>query len=257
MQLPRAWVSKTSRDICERTRLDDPQVAVRYLARQILGADSEIPTNLKLIAKQLKVMSVVEEPLPFDGMLVREKGLLSIKLNSRSHYLRRRFTLAHEIGHIILATGQQHDDKWKRQTCTGVEVEKLCDAAASELLMPEWEVRDFFASKEVSPETVSAFASRFQVSLEAASTRIRELKLTEGTLSLMQREEDFYFKKLWPKRIGNVRFNSSLFLPPLQQCFTDKRQFGGRVFLDALGREVFLEAIRLGSSEFVLVLLSR
>lgn len=182
MQSAEVWRSSASKLVCERTGLDDPRAAVRYLAGQVLGSEAAIPTDLKTIAKRLNVESVVEEPLPFDGMLVRKKGRLFIKLNSHSHPLRRRFTLAHEFGHILLACGENHDAKWQRQMCKGREVERLCDAAASELLMPEKEVRIFVGENGVSPREVSSFASQFQVSLQAGTARINELKAHPGHL---------------------------------------------------------------------------
>lgn len=257
MQMPKMWRSKTSKRVCEKTGLNDPRAAVRFLASQILGNETAIPTDLKSIAKRLNVESVVEEPLPFDGMLLREKGCLSIKLNSHSHPLRRRFTLAHELGHILLASGTDYDGKWQRHGCKGREAERLCDVAASELLMPEKEARDYFTNIEVSPQKVSNFASRFEVSLQAAAARIGDLKLTQATFSLLKKksEKDHYFSRLWPT--GKLKLDSSLFLPSLQECFTEKRQFRGRVFLYSLRREVRLEAIRLGSSDFVLVSLNQ
>ena len=256
MRTDRVWLSKTSKDICERTGLSDPRAGVRFLARELLGNEPAIPTNLRSIAMRLNVESVIEELLPFDGMLVREKGILSIRLNSRSHPLRRRFTFAHELGHILLASGENHDAKWKRRACKGREIERLCDAVASELLMPENEVRAFFANNEVSLQKVSIFASRFQVSLQAAAARVGELKLTQSIFSLLkkQTEKEHYFARLWPT--GKVKLDSSLFLPALQECFTENHPFRGRVFLHSLRREVRLEAIRLGSSDFVFISLN-
>ncbi len=256
MSSPKVWRSRTSQQICKLTGSNDPREGIRFLVRQLLPSQTKIPTDLEAIAKRLKVESVMEEPLSIDGMLIRENGVLSIKLNSDSNHLRRRFTLAHEIGHIILASQGTHNAKWQRHTCSGLEVERLCDAAASELLMPERKVRDFFARNQISPKIACDFASRFLVSLQSATTRITELKLTNGIFSLMQREEDIYFKMLWPRRIGNLRSSSSLFLPPLKECFTVKGQFRGRIYLDVLRRQVGLQAIRLGSSDFVLVLLN-
>ncbi|MBI4480060.1 MAG: ImmA/IrrE family metallo-endopeptidase [Acidobacteria bacterium] len=241
-----------SQEVCNKTGLNDPREAVRLFARQLLASRGEVPTDLYAIAKRLRVDSMTEESLPIDGMLVRENGKLSIKINSHSHPLRRRFTFAHEIGHIVLAMGEDADGKWQPYSCEEKEVEKLCDVIASEILMEEERVRQFFATRDFSVNNISAFASRFEVSLQAAVARVMELKLTRSTIAMLKKsDESQYFTVLWRK--GRIKLDRTLFLPSLDACFTRNTRFRGRVLLDSHRREADLDAMRLGFSDFLLV----
>lgn len=252
----RRWRSKASKLICAKTGIDDPVLAVRQTVRQLLGNDTGIPIDLLSIAKRLNVRSVLEESLPFDGMLRKEKNRLVIKLNSHSPPLRRRFTLAHELGHVLFADSEPPTALQRGRTCRGDEVERLCDVAASELLMPEDSSRRFFDNHGISPDSVSNFAGRFAVSLQAAARRVLDLRLTGGTFLLLRQQEEFYFSQLW--RAGRLRLDSPIFLPSLKDCLTGHNSIKQRVFVETADGQIAveMEARRLGSSNMILALLS-
>lgn len=66
-----------------------------------------------------------------DGYTVKYKGKYRIFINPKTHPMRLRFTLAHELSHILLGhidEQQMKPDPWQ---------EYEADAFASELLMPE------------------------------------------------------------------------------------------------------------------------
>jgi hypothetical protein len=87
-----------------------------------------------------------------------------VLLRSDNNPRRQRFTAAHEIGHLLL--GRVRDAgmlalDWK-------EEEKLCDAFATSLLLPEDETREFHdpAGGVSSPRTILEMASHFAVNLQ-------------------------------------------------------------------------------------------
>jgi hypothetical protein len=251
--MQKQWHSKASRFLCSKTGFDDPVLAIRSIARSLLGDPAPIPTDLGLVARRLDVARVLEEPLPFDGVLMRKKNALTIKLNSLSHPRRRRFTLAHELAHVLLTNESQGT---RRRSFGGSEVERLCDIAASELLMPEGPTRRFF-EPGVSPDSVCRFASSFEVSMQAAARRVLDLELTDGTLLLLKREGDGYFSELW--KTGPLRLESPVFLEQLDGTSPFAKFTGERIRVCKFGSgtvEVDIQAKRLGSSDSFLVLIS-
>jgi len=145
-------------------------------------------TSLDDLARKLGVGKISEERLPFEGGLFRTPdGGLVIKLNACSAFVRKRFTLAHEIAHLLLGTipgrrGAGHDDS---------TLERACDMIAAELLMPTDEVIQFVGRiGGPSPENLRAIASGFGVSLRAAAIRLHsDLRLWKCCVGFWERQE--------------------------------------------------------------------
>lgn len=153
----------------------DSEKAAEVLVRRFRPENEPLET----ITRQLGVAQIVREPLPFDGGLYEVNGKRLIKLNSLAVPVRQKFTLAHELGHLIL------ERTLKAATdCTSDEqLERACDMIAAELLMPAVDARTL--SEEVgkqSPEKLGRFANHFGVSLKTAAQRLHDLGLwTMGT----------------------------------------------------------------------------
>lgn len=132
-------------------------------AQRVLGE------SLHAMAIRLGVTRIIEEPMPFDGGLYElPDGERIIKLNAESLPARKRFTLAHEIGHLLLGRPGLRSPCGHDQA-----LETTCNQIASELLMPREEAVPFVKSLgKPSPEKLRAIASRFEVSLEAAARRV-------------------------------------------------------------------------------------
>ncbi len=121
-----------------------------------------------------------------DGRIVHGKTISTVYINSNIHYEgRRRFALAHELGHLEMHKGASvHDDStslfWfnnmEKKLKRGIQ-EYEANQFASEYLMP----RDLFyheASKEpLSPELLSRLADRFQTSITSVAFKYFDLNL--------------------------------------------------------------------------------
>jgi Zn-dependent peptidase ImmA (M78 family) len=96
------------------------------------------PINCKSLLLKLNVLTVYR-PLSddFSGMCLRKGDLMFILLNSNQTRGKQHFTIAHELYHLFF------QDDFKPHACNpgntkGVDAnEKLADAFASELLLPE------------------------------------------------------------------------------------------------------------------------
>jgi len=136
-------------------------------------------------------LKVVENPFPgnVSGMLFRKGGRAVIGVNGAHSPTRKRFTIAHELGHYLLHEGNEFVDQVRvdfrddRSSAGTLEQEVQANGFAAELLMPEQLVRDAhmsLAQAGIEPEGdafVARLADTFEVSHEAMSYRLVNLGL--------------------------------------------------------------------------------
>lgn len=153
---------------------------------------SDPPVPIETIAKNMEVTLVFE---PFEGeedisgILYRDDKHIIIGINSAHPKTRRRFSIAHELGHLSLHHKKLFVDKvvrvdFRDQTSSlAIDKEEIeANAFAAELLMP----RDFIR-KEISrklsrrrslpakDELIDDLARIFKVSPQAMEYRLNNL----------------------------------------------------------------------------------
>ncbi len=109
----------------------------------------------------------------------------------KQSYFRQRFTLAHEIGHIVLRrlAGPLSYEELAQTEDTGREEEAICDLFASALLLPKSKIEAYFDHSDViSPIAVDTIAKDFKVSRSVVLRRIAQL--TESILILWNEAEN-------------------------------------------------------------------
>lgn len=115
-------------------------------------------------------------PLASDmsGFLRRQNGEWIAGINSLHHANRRRFTLAHELGHYLLHrdAGNFEDGALFRREAQFDRHESEANAFASKLLMPETEFRTLIVSRNPN---IDELARHFGVSAAAAKFRAEAL----------------------------------------------------------------------------------
>lgn len=154
--------------------------AARQEAAQILNVFSDDKTVDSLVSLARSLGAVVEfvHDLPEDvsGMVVQEKGgNPAIFIDAGDPPTRQRFTLAHEIGHLIERQVYAEDDEYSfvdyRKSGKRSLQEFFANEFAGSLLMPEKEFRS--AIDEVGPVLT---ALKFGVSVPAVNERKRRLE---------------------------------------------------------------------------------
>ena len=141
------------------------------------------PINCKSLLLKLNVFTVYR-PLSddFSGMCLRKGDLMFILLNSNQTRGKQHFTIAHELYHLFF------QDDFKPHACNpgntkGVDAnEKLADAFASELLLPEMGLKKMIPlneldKKEITISTILILENYFSVSHSALLIRLRSLDL--------------------------------------------------------------------------------
>lgn len=167
-------------------------------------------TNPRLEARAEKLLNdegVLREPVPIEnlarrlgaelsfqpfekdmsGMLYREGQRVVIGVNSTHATTRQRFSIAHEIGHLLLHKGRpmfiDRDGRLNRRdevSTLGTDTEEIeANSFAAALLMPQPLLAEAVSrlhrnDQPVSPEVL---AKRFEVSVQAMEYRLINLGL--------------------------------------------------------------------------------
>lgn len=160
---------------------------VRRKAQELLVGQSHAPVLLDPIAEHLGA-EIREFELDADvsGILFRGQGRKVIAVNAAHPQVRKRFTIAHEMGHLALHKGTEvHVDQGFRvnlrdsNSATAQDVEEIeANAFAANLLMPALWLRSDFRGSEFDLENedqIGALAERYQVSVQAMIVRLTSL----------------------------------------------------------------------------------
>ena len=108
-----------------------------------------------------------------------------IKVNKNHSAARQNFSCAHELGHLLISeldlVYHLEDVEFRtfnpqaQKIARAKAKERLCDIAATELLMPESMFRQYLSKLGVSIFSMERLANIFRVSIQATAFRIAEL----------------------------------------------------------------------------------
>ncbi len=117
------------------------------------------------------------DALPSSGMANRlPDGRWVISLNADEPELRRRFSMAHELGHTVVDEVGERLLPGYRSASHHERLERFCDRFAGALLMPRVLVRADWAD---GIQCVDQLSRRYRVSRPAVQVRLRQLGLIE------------------------------------------------------------------------------
>jgi Zn-dependent peptidase ImmA (M78 family) len=153
---------------------------------------------------------------------------ISASYSSKTNYFRRRFSIAHELGHIILRklvsplTNNEVIDAYKFH----YEEEALCNLFAASLLTPRQSIINYLQkSNEINSTLVDQIAGDFRVNRESVLRRIAQLT---NSILLLWKKASNPLTKGSPKteRVIKIYPNSSQlssFYIPLYCTLNDSR----------------------------------
>lgn len=164
-------------------------------ALELLGkyAVVEAPVDVERIALH-EGAEVVRGPAKGNeaGFALRDGGRKIIGVNVRNHALRQRFTIAHELGHLVLHPGKPlimdpavRVNKRNETSSLGTDFEEIqANSFAATLLMPRHLLSSAVAVEAESVrsqgELVERLAKAFEVSQDAMMYRLMNLGIISG-----------------------------------------------------------------------------
>ncbi|MCP4375486.1 MAG: ImmA/IrrE family metallo-endopeptidase [bacterium] len=151
------------------------------------------PDGPEELAKHLGIPVIRQAFKGSDGWCLRYRKQATITLNSTSPRTRQRFTLAHELAHIILNTKNDVLPAGAGAFCADTKEERQANNLAAEFLLPLPELRRFIAGLPVDIIALKKIAKKANVSPLMAACRVaglaKRLGLINGAVVGFQRSE--------------------------------------------------------------------
>lgn len=192
------------------TPTDDPEAIAREM-RRVVGLDdgwaegvrtwSEAITALRNAIEELGIMAIINGVVgnnnrrkldvgEFRGFALSDPYAPLIFVNGADAKSAQMFTLAHELAHLWLGEAGEGLSGFQDLRPDGGEVEKFCDQAAAEFLVPAVELRGVWPEVAHLDKPFEKLAGRFKVSPVVIGRRALDLRLIE-------REEFFSFYRFY------------------------------------------------------------
>jgi hypothetical protein len=180
----RSWFNSSVHAIMDGVPADrDPKDVVCGLAQEMvararaLGWSGPPFDPVRLASIESIRVRPSDGPMESDALIrALADGSLEIVWNQDTPSTRRNFSICHELGHTLFPDAYEvvrHRSARRRNPDD--ELERLCDAAAAEILMPREEfVRDL-ADLDLDADAISTLARRYAASPEATARRIATL----------------------------------------------------------------------------------
>lgn len=138
----------------------------------------DIGVSIKLASADLSRLSM-KKGKEISGVMINSHGNIYIYVNKSDSPTRKRFTIAHELGHIYkdyvdeIKLKEIEKVNFRMAWCDGEEYfeEQLANAFASEILMPTEQVEYFLKAGD----TLYDMANKFGVSYQAMYNKINKL----------------------------------------------------------------------------------
>ena len=168
---PVKWRSAAAQRLRRLAGVDRIDQAVPAVVSQLLGGIPCPPTDLRALCARLNVTEVLDDDdIPVVGELRRENGSFRILCAAGQSAARRRFTIAHELAHVLFESTGRGAPR------VGADLERLCDMIAAEVLMPSAIFQAALTQAVVDTSVVRLLAARFETSLTATVLRCAEFR---------------------------------------------------------------------------------
>lgn len=238
-------------EFCKRWSAQRPSLAVVKAVTEAFPSlsHSTPPIDPYALAKLRGVISIVETDIEPDGLMFElEAGHFAIQLNKNSPENRKRFTLAHELGHTFfyevrrsLPRAEELCDTESKLVLGDPEEERLCNVAAREILMPQPQFSALIEQLGYCSRAVLSLAATFGTSVRSAAIRLVELCPYRVMVCEWQKNSTTgAYETAWTARSSSVRMkpNSKFCIgsdQPGYRVFEARRDYSGREWISLCG----------------------
>lgn len=167
----------------------DPEHIARRLKADFL-VDEEKQINFEELLTNLNIRIVSREIKPGVLGACKSKGLkrlivINPDINNEG---RKRFTIAHELGHLVLHHGIQYcRERDLNLFFTKNDIERQANLFASEILLPKFNLKKILHKNEITFDLIIDISKKYNASLIA--TAIRLVSLCDDPVALFYHEK--------------------------------------------------------------------
>ncbi len=202
------------------------------------------PLDLEALAKRWGVKSIEERDIESDAMLLPSGSGYSIVLKKASQenlVRRQRFSLAHELGHLLLQKSEKSGASLKyRGHGYSDEEERICDQIAAEILMPRMAFYEDGWLEGWSLKSLRTLANTYDTSLPATAVRMVDLMPEEALMGVWKVSEEGKAALQWP-HAGKTEYA----IPSSSILSKERMELVGRAW-NSYGVEEGAAPVRLG-----------
>lgn len=239
------------------------ELRARALLKTFPALAFPVPLDVYLQHVNAKVSEDGAMGLGEDGCMMSHKGRHEITVNARHSEKRKRFTICHEIGHIVLDLLSDHGGSagtYERRPLNEV----CCDVFAAELLLPVQLFKPVLDDMILSVETLTLLSDAFDASYFATGSRAVALSREPAAFVISHGGVIKYAFRSVPLRQSNVWVSCGGRLPEGSQsrAVRDDCAAQGRLEHDAdmwfeaeSGATVYEEAVHDASRDLTMTLL--
>lgn len=139
------------------------------------------PVDVEKLARAMGIDSITRATMIEDGRLEQDGRSAIVYLRDGLPESRRRFTIAHELGHRLLLHPRAPAERYRRRLVGDAE-ERLCDDIAAAILLPGQWVTAHFNQAPHTLNTVRRLSGRTNTSMSASLVRLCEVLGWEESL---------------------------------------------------------------------------
>ena len=147
-----------------------------------------LPVRVEALAKRWGVISIEHHPISSAGMLLPGRRGYKIILNENQSKTRQKFSLAHELGHLLLQkcgmSGSITSAKYRSSDGGNLAEEQLCDQIAAEILMPRMAFYEDGWMEGWSLRSLRSLAVKYDTSVPATAMRMIDLMPEEALMGV-------------------------------------------------------------------------
>lgn len=149
--------------------------AITIISKKLLteSKNYKFPISLNNLTKYLNIKTVLNNSLENDALLFIKNENYTIEFNNSKNWRRQRFTIAHEIFHVILF--DLFSDTVDFNNVDLKTIEYICNMGASEILVPNAEIKKDILNKKITLDLIEKLVEKYMVSYSVIFRKINQL----------------------------------------------------------------------------------
>jgi Zn-dependent peptidase ImmA (M78 family) len=152
--------------------------------------NESFPIDLDKICNLFQINLIKKTVEGLSGAAIVEGAAKTILVNNSEPETRQRFTISHELGHLLLHKNENLNYSqvpvvlFRESTATAFQdwKEREANCFAANLLMPtkaiQVRIQELFQTEAIHEDVVEKLSNEFQVSVQAMSIRLSQLGFT-------------------------------------------------------------------------------